>query len=809
MIALVVAAIPFATDCGKEDLYTIPESPFTLVSRLPLPSLNMDVAVLDGYAFVAANQAGFHVVDISDPANPILVDTINTPKAVDDIEVMRIFPQRTLWDVALIVEGTEGIRAFDITDPLNAEILPATGSTAIDVNSVFIELPPDPDESHAVYQAEGWKGVRVLFSDPDATAPGSYPNESWAYTLGNAKDISVKDGWGFVADDQMGLTVMDLRVLPIGPDETTARVAANIDTPGNALSIEIEGDYAFVADKRQGMSVFDISNPEAPVRVTRMPLDGWCLDIELRDGYAFIAGDDAGLHIVDITSPTHPVLAGQVSSSNATGVGLSPEGLVLVTDEDDGLLILQGPGPFIDRTPPGQVFNLFAEPRGPWSVELSWYPTGDDGYLGEAQSVEIRYAEAPIADETAWDAATPMTGLPVPGAIDVLQVATLFDLTPDSEYHFAIKLTDDTGLVSPLSPGVSAATPIPGTYVLDFGVSADWGLTSELFTFEATYFDDALAEPIAHDVVIDGDPHDMDRISGDNFSGALYRLTLALPVGEHEFSFYFDDGDGNVVQTRILDGPVVGEAAFTMGSPPEEPGHNPDDGDIQDEPLHTVLLGHELIAGEREVLQSEWEELMAGNPSTFVGGDLPVEGVTWVEAVQYCNALSTEDGLTHAYTIAGGNAEDVTWDRDADGWRLPTEAEWEYLCRAGSETGFHNGPITETSCALDAVLDASGWYCGNSGNTTHDGGGKIANGEGLLDTHGNVMEWCWDWAAPYEEGPILDPEGPADPDHGYAKAVRGGSWFHEAGDCRSASRAYNVPDSRQDFVGLRVLRTQF
>jgi formylglycine-generating enzyme required for sulfatase activity len=215
-----------------------------------------------------------------------------------------------------------------------------------------------------------------------------------------------------------------------------------------------------------------------------------------------------------------------------------------------------------------------------------------------------------------------------------------------------------------------------------------------------------------------------------------------------------------------------------------------------------VLLIRDFEIAPQEVTQQEYEAVMGTNPSRFRGADLPVENVSWYDAVSYCNQLSVDQGLTPAYRIEG---EVVTWQREADGYRLPTEAEWEAACRSGTTTPFASGGLAEEACGLDPSLDAMGWYCGNAGPSTHPVGTRQANAGDLYDMHGNVWEWCWDWyVAERSDRASVDPEGPPG---GSQRAIRGGSWYHFARECRSASRAPYWPGSKDDIVGFRVVRT--
>jgi formylglycine-generating enzyme required for sulfatase activity len=233
--------------------------------------------------------------------------------------------------------------------------------------------------------------------------------------------------------------------------------------------------------------------------------------------------------------------------------------------------------------------------------------------------------------------------------------------------------------------------------------------------------------------------------------------------------------------------------------------------------LHQVTLTHGFEIMSTEVTQGEFQSVMGYNPSYFTscGSHCPVEKVSWHMSVAYCNALSQQAGLQACYSCSGSGTSVTCQEASGytgqaiyscPGYRLPTEAEWEYAYRAGTQTSAYNGTITNCSDS-DSTADQIGWYYYNSGNTTHPVGKKAPNAWGLYDMAGNVYEWTHDW---YEAGkgtlPVTNPLGPAS---GSYRVNRGGSWNFHASYLRAAYRKQYTPTNQSSYgsFGLRCSRT--
>ncbi len=250
---------------------------------------------------------------------------------------------------------------------------------------------------------------------------------------------------------------------------------------------------------------------------------------------------------------------------------------------------------------------------------------------------------------------------------------------------------------------------------------------------------------------------------------------------------------------------LIEGGSFEMGSPEDEPWRS------ADETQHTATVSDFYIS-PYEVKQSDYAAVMGSAPSNFVGDDLPVENVSWLDAVAYCNALSEKENLTPAYTIDG---ENVTWNRSANGYRLPTEAEWEYACRAKTTAPFN----TETSISPEESnyyghypYEIEDNYFSQDNLSTKPGEYRQTtvavdsfspNGYGLYNMHGNVSEWVWDYYGEYDTANITDPTGP---ETGTRRVYRGGGWNDFAKNMRSAYRAA-LPEDKGSFnLGIRLVR---
>ena len=262
---------------------------------------------------------------------------------------------------------------------------------------------------------------------------------------------------------------------------------------------------------------------------------------------------------------------------------------------------------------------------------------------------------------------------------------------------------------------------------------------------------------------------------------------------------------------------MLNAGEFTMGSTLKESDRR------DDEQQHRVEIAQSFLIGACEVTQDEYRKVMNRQPSWFSptgeGKDktakyktsrFPVDSVTWYDAIEFCNRLSEQDGTPAYYqlteiqrkgdAIVAARVEVV----GGIGYRLPTEAEWEYACRAGTSTPYHFGSGRGNGNFQHMASTSYGSSSRKLGRTT-DVGSYKPNAWGLYDMHGNVAEWCWDWYEKryYSASPESDPRGP---NHGDHRVLRGGSWLVKQSSCRAATRFWHAPNEVKYYVGFRVAR---
>lgn len=506
-----------------------------------------------------------------------------------------------------------------------------------------------------------------------------------------------------------------------------------------------------------------------------------------------------------------------------------------------------------DTTPPATI-SLMIDEISDSTVTLSWQAPGGDGMTGTAQAYDLRYATFRMNEET-WSEATPVSGLPAPGPPRSEERTTIRELTPGTTYFFAIRSRDAVPNWSPISPILDLTQPFEtGQPVLWGGkLHPSEGTILSGFIFQV-HLRTENEEPLdaAPEILVGSVAYPMRLVSGGTSGDALYEFDLRLEAGTYDYYFRYADGAGNATQLPnpgSWSGPAV-EAhqgfgpdfievpvgTYQMGS------GDPRASELE-RPQHEVSLAHPFQIDRYEITNAQlceglnWAHMrgliemeadtlarlaasgdlllrmVPRNKETsrgiqFSAGagftpvpfreDWPATHLTWFCAAFYCNIRNWRSGVDTAY-------DTDTWENIpsfqpylTNGWRLPTEAEWEYLARYENDGQYPTGD-TPPRAGVDANI------CGVVGQVTPVGEYPAgAHALGLRDLVGNVWEWCNDWKGKYEAESQTDPPGPRSGD---SRVMRGGSWGSPTEELRCAQRFGQPPGRAYDGLGFRCVRS--
>ncbi len=510
-----------------------------------------------------------------------------------------------------------------------------------------------------------------------------------------------------------------------------------------------------------------------------------------------------------------------------------------------------------DSTPPANTSLTFGDVTDT-TVALSWRAPGDDGMVGNAAVYDLRHSTS-IIDEDNFENATPVVGLEPPSVPRSLERATVGGLLPGTTYFFAIRTSDNDGNLSEVSSSINVSLPADaGDPILMAGrLIHPTGSTETAFVFQVTWrVPDPENLPSETPVVVIADSsYAMTHLPEDPPGDELYEHAIQLPAGS--YSYYFSVTDGQDNTSRLpnpgeWDGPEVDASSSVTHETITVPSGTFDMGNAspysaQDErPLHEVTLTHAFEVDKLETtniqvceafnwaLDQGWIHVandtlvihtgtgarllncaprlvdvthgiqysdVAGFTPTPFRENWPASHISWYGAAIYCNARSALDGYVEAYDPLTWESETIAYEPyTKEGWRLPTEAEWEYMASYNTNQVYPSGDETPVAgvdgnfaSVLGAPADVGSYAAG-------------ASALGILDLAGNAFEWCNDWYALYDGADaVTDPAGPVLLE---SRVLRGGSWSSPTDELRCDYRFSTKPDRMYDGLGFRCVRIQ-
>jgi formylglycine-generating enzyme required for sulfatase activity len=839
----VASSVAYLADEAGLDIVDVsnPNSPNLLGTFPTVGDNNEEVAVKGNYAYVAASDDGLLVVDVSNPANP---------EQVTNLGVGSRFSVVTIEGDLLYAGGSSVFNVYDVTDP-GQPIIVASHTTpgvplGVDVvgNLIFVAdgsggfsvlglldytdptvsiSPPAGVAAPLTHGAVAAVASSLTTSSPTIDLDGSTDDDvtvvrvTWSNSAGGAGDATGTNSWSIPGLPlHPGLNIITITA----HDEEGNTAADTIDIIYNAPSdIRLEGDldYGTVAVGGSVERLMTIYNDGAgPLIVGSVSYPGgfsgaWTGEVP--------PGGSRDV-VVTFTPTSSAIFSGQVTvnSDATTGtqmINVSGSGLTY----DDWATSFFGspllPEAARDADPDGDEHNNEFEFLG------DYFPNSHNDQL------DIQLVASSTSADIHLSKVVPGTRYAIKTSDDAKSWYDLRVIEP-SVPEFNKLITDSTIGSEKRRFYKVELLASPSLTVADY--QSTQTVASQLFTVSgAAQHYNGVSEV---QVSVNGGAWQV--VEG----AESWSADLTLVEGENQIEVRLLDGAGNlstvtgflVTYDPEVDPPSSEEFAlipggdFTMGSPESELGRNADE--IQ----HAVTVSEPFYLKKSVVTWAEWNSVRneaaahgytdIGNGRNGFNGDAgeshPVTEISWWDTIKWCNLRSEIEGRMPVYhtSAALGSANilrtgfewvsplpPVYVDWSASGYRLPTEAEWEYACRAGTTRAFYTGAITQPD-GNDPNLNPTGWYSENSGGNTHPVKQKTENAWGLYGMHGNVWEWCWDWYDSYPSSSATDPRGPTS---GLYRVCRGGSFDHVAKRSRAAQRLNDWdPGTQYVYLGFRV-----
>ena len=738
------------------------------------------VTVMGNYAYVADGDAGLHVISISNPGGPIRVGGYDTSGYAKGVAVV--------GNYAYVADGEAGLQVINISNPASPQWVGGYDTSGYAEGVVVVG-------SYA-YVADGEAGLQVInISNP--ASPQWVGEDS---TILYAEGVAVLDSYAYVADGYVGLQVINISN-PANPQWVGEYISR-----GYAYGIAVRGNYAYVANGYYGLAAVQISGI-APVMVQQpADLTGNVGDRILYSAWASgtpplfyqwyfnempILGETNPVLRLDLITKNHSGCY-WVVVSNEWGTVVSSNGLLSLGGIDGWRMTYFSRADLMDIKKEATEWGDEADPDGDGLKNLFEYALGSNPIKSEFYQglstelvttngvcyVKMTFKQRKNDNRILYIPEVSTNGQSWISKIS--HIRWIETTSQDDEFNRVTYQSVST---------ISAENPI---YIRLRVVKGDNGIpitivhqpenvtvtagTTATFQVEATASTGMYYQWMKNGVGIEGETNATLIITNaQNIDAGCYSAVIRT-----ENDLIISQSAILTVTIKVPENLVwIPPGTFLMGNPANDLIT-----DAYATPQTKVNLTRGFWMSRFPVTQKQFETLMGTNPSNHKGDpNLPVEMVTWYEAVNYCSKLNAEE------KIAGRLPKGYVY-------RLPTDAEWEYACRAGTSTSYFYGDDPGyTNLATYA------WYSANSNNETHPVGLLAPNPWGLYDMNGNVGQWCLDWFAYNLPGGIVyDPVGPI---FGVARVVRGGAYTNSGQYSRSTQRAAWLPDRRKETIGFR------